>query len=98
MLVLTRKLDEAIIIGDNIEIKILQVRGSGDTVQVRIGISAPQGVPVLRKEIYGQVKEENLRAARQGATSSARRVTTMFNSAEKKREAPAKPIEVGDKE
>lgn len=80
MLVLTRKLDEAIIIGDNIEIKIVQIRGSGDAAQVRIGISAPKGVPVLRKEVYSQVREENLKAALQGAAGSARRVTAVHGA------------------
>lgn len=62
VLILTRKIDETILIGDDIEIKIVQVRGSGENAQVRIGIAAPRGVTILRKEIYDQVKEENLRA------------------------------------
>lgn len=64
MLVLTRKLDESIIIGDGIEIKIVQIKGSGPNAQVRIGVVAPPGVTILRKEVYDAVRSENLRAAR----------------------------------
>ncbi len=50
MLVLTRRLDESILIGDDIEIKIVQIKGSGEHAQVRLGI-------------YEEVREENRRAA-----------------------------------
>ena len=55
MLALTRKLNEAIIINDNIEIKVLEI--SGD--KVRLGISAPKEMNIYREEIYNQVKESN---------------------------------------
>ncbi|MCM8773433.1 MAG: carbon storage regulator CsrA [Candidatus Omnitrophica bacterium] len=56
MLVLTRKLDESIIIGDNIEIKVLEVSGE----QVRLGIIAPKEVSIYRKELYEKIKEINI--------------------------------------
>ena len=59
MLALTRKQGESIIIGGNIELTILEVKGE----QVKIGISAPKSVPVYRKEIYLQIQEENRQAA-----------------------------------
>lgn len=59
MLALSRKLQESIVIGDNIEITILSI--SKD--QVKLGISAPKSVPVHRKEIYVQIQEENIQAA-----------------------------------
>lgn len=59
MLALTRRKDEAIIINNNIEIKILEVKGD----QVKIGISAPKSVPIYRKEIYLQIEESNKEAA-----------------------------------
>jgi len=59
MLALTRKKDESIIIGDNIEIKILEI--SGD--RVRIGIEAPREISIHRQEIYLQIQEENKMAA-----------------------------------
>lgn len=59
MLVLTRKLNQSIIIGDNIEIVVLEVRGE----QVRIGIKAPKDVSVHRKEVYEQIADENKGAA-----------------------------------
>lgn len=58
MLALTRKVEESIIIGNEIEIKILEVRGE----QVKIGISAPKEVPIYRKEIYLQIQKENQEA------------------------------------
>lgn len=67
MLVLTRKTDQSILIGNEIEIRVVQIKGSGAGAQVRLGIVAPRGVAVLRREIYDAVREENLRAARQGA-------------------------------
>jgi len=59
MLVLTRKKNESIIIGDNIEVCILDT--SGD--QVRIGVKAPRNIPVHRKEVYSEIQEENKKAA-----------------------------------
>lgn len=66
MLVLTRRLDESILIGDDIEIKIVQVRGTGPQAVVRLGITAPRSVTVLRKEIYDEVVAANRQSA-QGA-------------------------------
>jgi carbon storage regulator len=57
--VLTRKLHQSIVIGDGIEVVVLEVRGE----QVRIGIKAPKNVAVHRKEIYDQIQEENRSAA-----------------------------------
>lgn len=55
MLVLTRKVNQSIIIGDSIEVVVLEVRGE----QVRIGIKAPRDVVVHRSEIFQQILEEN---------------------------------------
>ncbi|MBP5164389.1 MAG: carbon storage regulator CsrA [Lachnospiraceae bacterium] len=55
MLALTRKKDESLVINNNIEITILEVRGE----QVKIGISAPKEIPVYRKEVFLQIQEEN---------------------------------------
>jgi carbon storage regulator len=55
MLALSRKKNEALVINNNIEITILDVKGD----QVKIGISAPKEVPVYRKEVYLQIQEAN---------------------------------------
>jgi len=58
MLALSRKKDEAIVINDNIEIKIIDIKGD----QVKIGISAPKSVPIYRKEVYAQIQDSNKEA------------------------------------
>jgi carbon storage regulator len=59
MLALSRKINESIIIGNDIELTVLEVKGD----QVKIGISAPKSVPIYRKELYLQIKESNREAA-----------------------------------
>lgn len=58
MLALSRKKNEALVINNDIEITILDIRGD----QVKIGISAPKEVPVYRKEVYLQIQEANKEA------------------------------------
>lgn len=58
MLVLARKASESIMIGDDIEVRVIAVRGD----QVRLGIAAPRHVPVHRREVYEAVLAENRRA------------------------------------
>ena len=55
MLALSRKKNEAIVINNNVEITVLEVKGD----QVKLGISAPKDVPVYRKEVYVQIQEAN---------------------------------------
>ena len=59
MLVLSRTRDQTIMIGDDVEITIVDVRGD----KVRLGITAPAHIPVHRKEVYDAIKRENARAA-----------------------------------
>ena len=59
MLVLSRQKDQTIMIGDNIEITVVDIRGD----KVRLGISAPSMIPVHRKEVYDAIQKENRAAA-----------------------------------
>jgi carbon storage regulator len=69
VLVLTRRLGESIVIGDDIVVTVLEVRND----QVRIGIDAPRSIKVHREEVYRQVERENAAAA-----ASARRASAML--------------------
>ncbi len=59
MLVLSRQRDQTIMIGDDIEITVVDIRGD----KVRLGINAPSIIPVHRKEVYEAIKRENRAAA-----------------------------------
>jgi len=61
MLVLTRKKDESVIIGNDIEITVVAVEGD----QIKLGISAPKNIEIHRKEIFLTIQEENRLAAKQ---------------------------------
>jgi len=62
MLVLSRQRDETIMIGDDVEITIVDIRGD----KVRLGINAPRHIQVHRKEVYEAIKRENEQAAKMG--------------------------------
>lgn len=63
MLALSRKQNESIIVNNEVEITILEIKGD----QVKIGITAPKSVPIYRKEIYMQIQEANKEAASNNA-------------------------------
>lgn len=58
MLALSRKKNEAIVINNNIEITVLDIKGD----QIKIGITAPKDIPIYRKEVYLQIQEANKEA------------------------------------
>ena len=66
MLALSRKKNEALIVNNNIEITVLEIKGE----QVKLGISAPKEVPVYRKEVYVQIQEANQEAVRMEGLSA----------------------------
>ena len=60
MLVLARKINESIMIGDDIEIVVIDIKGD----QIKLGIKAPRRISVHRKEIYNEIQSENIAAMR----------------------------------
>lgn len=70
MLALTRKKGEALILNNNIEVTILEIRGD----QVKIGISAPKNVPIYRKEVYIQIENENKAALHAGGMEALKKL------------------------
>ncbi|MCC0727041.1 carbon storage regulator CsrA [Clostridioides sp. ZZV14-6045] len=60
MLVISRKKGESILIGENIEVKVVGVDGNN----VKLAMSAPNNIGILRKEIYEKIKEENIKATK----------------------------------
>ena len=73
MLALSRKVNESIMIGNDIEITILEVKGD----QIKIGINAPKSVPIYRKELYLQIQESNKEAA--SSEISKENLKNLFN-------------------
>ncbi len=63
MLILTRKVGESVAIGDDIQISVVEIKGT----QVKLGIRAPRDITVHREEIYLKIQEENKRAAQVSA-------------------------------
>jgi carbon storage regulator len=60
MLVLTRKSNQSIMIGDDIEVSVLSIMGE----KVRVGIQAPRNIPVFRKEVYLEIQQEKAAGSR----------------------------------
>lgn len=73
MLILTRKINERIVIGDDIEVSVVEIRGD----QVKVGIVAPRTVKVYRREVYDQIQAEN-RAAAQGDAAALTGLKGLF--------------------
>lgn len=68
MLALSRKKGESIIVNNDIELTVLEIKGD----QVKIGITAPKSVPVYRKEVYMQIQKENVEAVEGARTAELR--------------------------
>jgi carbon storage regulator len=73
MLVLSRKINQAIMIGDNVRLVIVGVERD----QVKVGIEAPRDIPVHRSEVYEEIQRANRIAAEQAASSSAPAASTV---------------------
>lgn len=68
MLALARKVNQSIMIGNDIEVTLLEIKGD----QIKIGINAPKSVPIYRKEIFAQIQEENKNAGQEVDVSKIR--------------------------
>ena len=71
MLALSRKKGEALVINNNIEITILEVKGD----QIKLGISAPREVPVYRKEVYEQIQQANKEALAEQSPEALKKIS-----------------------
>ncbi|MDE6875497.1 MAG: carbon storage regulator CsrA [Lachnospiraceae bacterium] len=65
MLALSRKVNESIMLGNDIEITVLEIKGD----QVKIGVNAPKSVPIYRRELYLQIQQSNREAAGEGISA-----------------------------
>ncbi len=82
MLVLARKINESIMIGDDIEIVIIDIKGD----QVKLGIKAPKSVAVHRKEIYDEIQKENIAAMKsQVKPETLQDITTILQTHKEKK-------------
>lgn len=70
MLALSRKKNEALIINNNVEVTVLEIKGE----QVKLGISAPKEVPVYRKEVYAQIQDANTDAVNMDGLDALRKL------------------------
>lgn len=73
MLVLSRKINQSIVIGDNIEIMLVDIRGD----QIKLGINAPKNVKIFRKEVYEEIENQNLEASKE-ATADKLNILSNF--------------------
>lgn len=73
MLILTRKVGEAVAIDDNIKVRVLEIKGG----QIKLGVEAPEHVAVHREEVFLRILEENKKAAME-APSDLTGISTMF--------------------
>jgi len=80
MLVLTRKAGEGIIIGDDIKITVVELKGGG----VRIGIDAPREMKIHRQEVFDRIKQENKEATQWDIADLSELSSTMLNAGRKK--------------
>ncbi len=67
MLALSRKVNESIMLGNDIEITILEIKGD----QVKVGVKAPKSVPIYRRELYLQIQQSNREAAGEEVSAQA---------------------------
>jgi carbon storage regulator len=86
MLVLSRQRDETIMIGDDVQVTVVDIRGE----KVRLGITAPPHIPVHRKEVYEAIKREN-QAAAEASGESPHGVESLAQKKHKDTDQPKEP-------
>jgi len=87
MLILARKIGQSILIGEDIELVVTEIRGD----QVRIGIAAPRSIPVRRKETVERIRAENVEAAQAVAQQAQDAVTDILKSTAPRSQPPPDP-------
>lgn len=81
MLILARKLNESIMVGDDVEVVVIEIKGD----QVKLGIRAPRNVAVHRTEIYREIQEQNKEAAQTPAPESLDTIASLLKKRDEKK-------------
>ncbi len=76
MLILTRKISEAVVVGDDITIRVLETKGG----QIKLGIDAPDNIAIHREEVYLRILEENKKAAQQAQPGDLSKLSGMLKN------------------
>jgi len=76
MLVLSRKVNQSVVIGNRIYVKVLSIQGD----QVKLGIEAPKEIPVHRQEVFDAILKENLEAAQKASMEELEQLASVFRS------------------
>ncbi|MCC6221841.1 MAG: carbon storage regulator CsrA [Deltaproteobacteria bacterium] len=93
MLILTRRAGESVYIGDNIQVKLMEIKGN----QIRLGVEAPPSVKIYREEIYLQILAENQEAA-EFSHNSAREFSSISDSLARKEARGLNAFKISKKE
>ncbi len=93
MLVLSRKVNQSVVIGNRIFVKVLSIQGD----QVKLGIEAPKEIPVHRQEVFDAILRENLEAAQKASIEDLEQLASLFKSTQKNLDTRTRDAKVSGK-